>query len=173
MAFTKPVVACIVGRWKAKLTRAVGHAVRAMYLYSAMADLAGEFDDAGLMAANASGDIASNWSTLIDLFSDGAVTLILCGLRAVLEEGEAVLLRVRREQRDRPVQRRPDAEVGRRRDRNGHVLSRVERTGNGVLESTVGANAQIRITLVLRASFRIRMSNGRPVNPFSSWLNSV
>jgi succinyl-CoA synthetase alpha subunit len=24
--FTKPVVACIVGRWKAKLTRAVGHA---------------------------------------------------------------------------------------------------------------------------------------------------
>ena len=29
----------------------VGHAVRAMYLYSAMADLAGEFDDASLMAA--------------------------------------------------------------------------------------------------------------------------
>ena len=29
----------------------VGHAVRAMYLYSAMADLAGEFDDGGLMAA--------------------------------------------------------------------------------------------------------------------------
>ena len=29
----------------------VGHAVRAMYLYSAMADLAGEFEDAGLMAA--------------------------------------------------------------------------------------------------------------------------
>ena len=24
--FTKPVVACVVGRWKAKLTRAVGHA---------------------------------------------------------------------------------------------------------------------------------------------------
>jgi DUF1680 family protein len=29
----------------------VGHAVRAMYLYSAMADLAGEFDDGSLMAA--------------------------------------------------------------------------------------------------------------------------
>ncbi len=29
----------------------VGHAVRAMYLYSAMADLAGEYDDASLMAA--------------------------------------------------------------------------------------------------------------------------
>lgn len=29
----------------------VGHAVRAMYLYSAMADLAGEFDDANLMTA--------------------------------------------------------------------------------------------------------------------------
>ena len=29
----------------------VGHAVRAMYLYSAMADLAGEFDDASLRAA--------------------------------------------------------------------------------------------------------------------------
>ncbi|MDO8319413.1 glycoside hydrolase family 127 protein [Rhodoferax sp.] len=29
----------------------VGHAVRAMYLYSAMADLAGEFDDVSLMAA--------------------------------------------------------------------------------------------------------------------------
>lgn len=29
----------------------VGHAVRAMYLYSAMADIAGEFDDQGLMAA--------------------------------------------------------------------------------------------------------------------------
>ena len=25
-SFTKPVVACVVGRWKAKLTRAVGHA---------------------------------------------------------------------------------------------------------------------------------------------------
>ena len=24
--FTKPVVACVVGRWKSKLTRAVGHA---------------------------------------------------------------------------------------------------------------------------------------------------
>ncbi|HEY7086297.1 MAG TPA: beta-L-arabinofuranosidase domain-containing protein [Hyphomicrobiaceae bacterium] len=31
--------------------RVVGHAVRAMYLYSAMADLAGEFDDASLLQA--------------------------------------------------------------------------------------------------------------------------
>ena len=36
-SFNKPVVACVVGRWKAKLTRAVGHA-RAM---------AGSDDDAG------------------------------------------------------------------------------------------------------------------------------
>jgi hypothetical protein len=27
--FGKPVVACVVGRWKSKLTRAVGHAWRA------------------------------------------------------------------------------------------------------------------------------------------------
>jgi len=33
-------------------TEVVGHAVRAMYLYSAMADLAGEFGDAGLLAAS-------------------------------------------------------------------------------------------------------------------------
>jgi len=26
LAFKKPVIACVVGRWKAKLTRAVGHA---------------------------------------------------------------------------------------------------------------------------------------------------
>jgi hypothetical protein len=32
-------------------TEVVGHAVRAMYLYSAMADLAGELDDASLLAA--------------------------------------------------------------------------------------------------------------------------
>ena len=32
-------------------TEVVGHAVRAMYLYSAMADLAGENGDAGLLAA--------------------------------------------------------------------------------------------------------------------------
>jgi uncharacterized protein len=31
--------------------KVVGHAVRAMYLYSAMADIAAEFDDAGLLAA--------------------------------------------------------------------------------------------------------------------------
>jgi succinyl-CoA synthetase alpha subunit len=35
-SFTKPVVACIVGRWKAKLTRAVGHA----------GAMAGGYDDA-------------------------------------------------------------------------------------------------------------------------------
>ena len=45
--FTKPVVACVVGRWKSKLTRAVGHA----------GAMAGGGDDAA-RAADARGALA-------------------------------------------------------------------------------------------------------------------